>query len=62
MKEKLVEEKNVDSKKNQALAMNWDRFKESATKFERQILSSDAGLAFIFSEGALVDAIKNGKW
>lgn len=62
MKEKLEVEQDMASKKHQALAMNWDRFKESATKFERQILSCDAGLAFIFSEGALVDAIKNGKW
>jgi midasin len=62
MKEKLAGEQDGVLKKNQALAINWDRFKESATKFERQILSCDAGLAFVFSEGALVDAIKNGKW
>lgn len=63
---KMKERKDADGDnstgKDRALSLDWDRFKESATKFERQILSCDAGLAFIFSEGALVDAIKNGKW
>ena len=40
----------------------WNSFAKSAERFERQRISCDAGLAFVFSEGALVDAIQSGKW
>lgn len=52
----------VESSSNLELSRSWGRFRESATKFERQMISCDAGLAFVFSEGALVDAIQCGKW
>ena len=41
---------------------NWTNFAKKAERFERQRVSCDAGLAFEFSEGALVDAIQSGKW
>lgn len=62
MRERIDSEEGGSSRKTRDLALNWDRFKDAATKFERQMISCDAGLAFTFSEGALVDAIKNGKW
>ena len=40
----------------------WENFAKKAEQFERQRVSCGAGLAFEFAEGALVDAIKNGKW
>jgi midasin len=40
----------------------WKSFAKKAERFERQRVSCDAGLAFEFSEGALVDAIQSGKW
>ena len=61
MKEKLSNEKN-QSEATLELNESWARFKKGAAKFERQVLSCDAGLAFIFSEGALVEAIQSGKW
>ena len=41
---------------------SWTRFEETAERFERQRVACDSGLAFSFSEGALVDAIRQGKW
>jgi midasin len=41
---------------------NWTNFAQKAERFERQRVSCDAGLAFEFSEGALVEAIQSGKW
>jgi midasin (ATPase involved in ribosome maturation) len=40
----------------------WRRFSEAAELFERQRLSCETKLAFCFTEGALVDAIRTGKW
>lgn len=45
-----------------ALSTRWKAFEASALKFERQMISCESGLAFEFSEGALVDAIQQGKW
>ena len=41
---------------------NWENFAKKTERFERQRLSCDAGIAFEFAEGALVDAIQTGKW
>jgi midasin len=40
----------------------WNNFVESAERFEQQRLACDSGLAFEFTEGGLVDAIRYGKW
>ena len=40
----------------------WDSFVEKTTRFEQQRLACDSGLAFEFSEGGLVEAIRLGKW
>lgn len=40
----------------------WRSFRERAEQFEKQRLACDSGLAFAFTEGALVDAIRTGKW
>jgi len=40
----------------------WADFSLMAERFERQRTLSDSGMAFAFIEGALVEAIKNGKW
>lgn len=37
-------------------------FKTTCERFEKQRVACDTGLAFAFTEGALVDAIRNGKW
>lgn len=62
MKEHTRDDQDGSSRKTRDLKTRWDQFKEAACKFERQIVSCDAGLAFVFAEGALVDAIKQGKW
>jgi midasin len=62
MKERIRTEEGTPSRKNRDLVASWKRFKDSSIKFERQIISCDAGLAFVFAEGALVDAIQHGKW
>jgi MoxR-like ATPase len=60
---KMKEQKQISSSKRAtATAESWNKFSKAAEKFERQRVSCDAGLAFIFSEGALVDAIQSGKW
>jgi midasin len=42
---------------------NGDRwFGETAERFEQQRLACDTGLAFVFTEGALVEAVRKGKW
>jgi midasin len=40
----------------------WKEFSEMAERFEQQRLACDSGLAFVFAEGALVDAIRRGSW
>lgn len=40
----------------------WASFQSIAERFERQRVASESGLAFLFTEGALVDAIRTGKW
>lgn len=40
----------------------WSEFRSTAERFERQRVASESGLAFLFTEGALVDAIRTGKW
>jgi midasin (ATPase involved in ribosome maturation) len=41
---------------------SWAEFRLVAERFERQRKASESGLAFLFTEGALVDAIRTGKW
>lgn len=41
---------------------SWKTFSDAAERFERQRLACDSGLVFAFTEGALVDAIREGKW
>ncbi|KAL7554496.1 hypothetical protein ACHAWF_017951, partial [Thalassiosira exigua] len=41
---------------------SWIDFRSDAEHFDRQRLASESGLAFLFTEGALVDAIRTGKW
>lgn len=40
----------------------WAEFRQTAERFERQRVASESGMAFLFSEGALVDALRTGKW
>ena len=53
---------NKDTSNPDSMTENWQNFAKKAERFERQRLSCDAGLAFEFAEGALVDAIQTGKW
>lgn len=41
---------------------SWFEFKIMAERFEKQRLACDSGIAFAFTEGVLVDAIRTGKW
>ena len=41
---------------------SWESFHAAAERFERQRVAGESGLAFAFTEGALVDAIRTGKW
>ena len=45
-----------------ASSEKWQTFAEAAERFERQRLACETKLAFSFTEGALVDAIRTGKW
>lgn len=54
--------KNHEDSDLDPLIETWQNFSKTANRFERQRLSCDAGLAFEFVEGALVDAIQTGKW
>ena len=40
----------------------WAQFRLTAERFERQRVASESGMAFLFTEGALVDALRTGKW
>jgi midasin len=40
----------------------WIQFERTAERFERQRIACDSGIAFTFTEGALVEAIRTGKW
>ena len=65
---KLIEGKKGKSKislsspRANTIFKSWSDFKCLADRFERQRRASDSGLAFTFTEGALVDAIRSGKW
>lgn len=54
--------KSTATRKGRPTLKSWSQFEKTADRFERQRLACDAGLAFVFSEGALVDAIRSGKW
>ena len=41
---------------------SWKSFFDAAESFERQRMACDSGLVFTFTEGALIDAIREGKW
>lgn len=56
-----VESKDDDATAHISLTA-WRKFKDNAERFEKQRVAADAGLAFVFSEGALVDAVRTGKW
>lgn len=62
MKEQTAENSTSASSQSVATLSSWTDFSKTSERFERQRLSCDAGLAFVFSEGALVDAIQSGKW
>lgn len=49
-------------KRSNVLSNSWKEFHVAAERFERQRIANLSGLAFAFTEGALVDAIKTGKW
>jgi midasin (ATPase involved in ribosome maturation) len=60
-----IKERNGINKSTDAVLPgldDWKAFGERAELFERQRLACDCGLAFAFTEGALVDAIRTGKW
>jgi ABC-type lipoprotein export system ATPase subunit len=61
--EKMKKQKqNKDNFSMDSVMENWENFAKKTERFERQRLSCDAGIAFEFAEGALVDAIQTGKW
>jgi midasin len=60
-----ISERRVDNKIVDASVPGfdaWTKFTKRAEQFERQRMACDSGLAFAFTEGALVDAIRTGKW
>ncbi len=53
----------MKNRKNRKEQFNqWMEFKAKGERFEKQRVACDTGLAFAFTEGALVDAIRQGKW
>jgi len=61
MGEKKMNELSKKGKEANNLEL-WSDFRSTAERFERQRVASESGLAFLFTEGALVDAIRTGKW
>jgi midasin (ATPase involved in ribosome maturation) len=61
MGEKKMNEQSKLGKEANNLEL-WSDFRSTAERFERQRVASESGLAFLFTEGALVDAIRTGKW
>jgi len=53
--------RNTQQSPNPSLGQ-WEKFATRAKKFERQRVASTSGLAFTFTEGILVKAIRNGDW
>lgn len=62
VKERSRTGESIDSQKWKYSLAAWQRFEDLAKKFERQRVACDAGMAFVFTEGALIDAIRYGKW
>jgi len=61
-KMRQFEEDEVKSIRTGVPYKEWSEFKQSSDRFERQRIACETGLAFVFTEGALVDAIRTGKW
>ena len=57
-----MKQKKDNSTASQASADVWFEFKRTSERFEKQRVACDTGLAFVFTEGALVEAIRTGKW
>jgi midasin (ATPase involved in ribosome maturation) len=47
---------------NEDPVVQWKAFTAAAEHFERQRIAGNSGLAFAFTEGGLVEAIRTGKW
>ncbi len=54
--------KQEKSRKAASSADSWTDFQRTSNRFEKQRVACDTGLAFVFTEGALVEAIRSGKW
>lgn len=57
-----LEERRKEGTQDPSCFESWNNFKSMANRFEQQRLACDSGLAFVFTEGALVDAIRCGSW
>jgi midasin len=57
-----VKERNNTGNASSSVVTCWNEFRATCERFEQQRLACDSGLAFVFAEGALVDAIRRGKW
>ena len=60
--EKMKQLKKKNKNKSLVSSEKWFEFKRTSERFEKQRIACDTGLAFVFTEGALVDAIRSGKW
>ena len=59
----LAKVKEQEAKMRGSAAVEfWKMFDDTAERFEQQRQACDSGLAFVFTEGALIDAIRKGKW
>ena len=56
-----AKERETETRRRSAVE-SWKMFGDTAERFEKQRVACDSGLAFVFTEGALVDAIRKGKW
>jgi midasin len=57
-----IKQQKKSRKKSTVSSDLWFEFKRTSERFEKQRVACDTGLAFVFTEGALVDAIRSGKW
>jgi midasin len=58
---KLQERINVNNEHLSSVE-SWQRFLADAERFEQQRLACDTGMVFSFTEGTLVEAVRQGKW
>jgi len=57
-----VKERGQRDTQQSSVKAKWEKFSKATELFEQQRLACGSGMAFVFTEGALVEAVQKGKW